>query len=184
MRYDIALFRVRLGKHRFKRCAALGRAITRIFVNMERPEAVWAMISRGVAERRDLSAAMLTDKSAVVLWKSLCLHISTSAVPHCITVYMIYAAARFVNLFSDMSAAQDICRLAGKTDWLAKNLPLHNFHFVIYALDQNIGRLPLYGYKNKRKRKINGSLIISSVLLYKCLVTSSLPLFICNFLLI
>lgn len=67
MRYDIALFRVRLGKHRFKRCAALGRAITRIFVNMERPEAVWAMISRGVAERRDLSAAMLTDKSAVVL---------------------------------------------------------------------------------------------------------------------
>ena len=58
------------------------------------------------------------------------------------------------------------------------------FHFVIYALDQNIGRLPLYGYKNKRKRKINGSLIISSVLLYKCLVTSSLPLFICNFLLI
>lgn len=67
MRYDIALFRVRLGKHRFKRCAAFGRAITRIFVNMERPEAVWAMISRGVAERRDLSAAMLTDKSAVVL---------------------------------------------------------------------------------------------------------------------
>ena len=67
MRYDIALFRVRLGKHRFKRCAALGRAIARIFVNMERPEAVWAMISRGVAERRDLSAAMLTDKSAVVL---------------------------------------------------------------------------------------------------------------------
>ena len=67
MRYDIALFRVRLGKHRFKRCAALGRAIARIFVNMERPEAVWAMISRGVAERRDLSAAMLTVKSAVVL---------------------------------------------------------------------------------------------------------------------
>ena len=67
MRDYIALLRVGLGKDRFERRAAFGCAVARVLVDMQRPETVRAVIARRIAERRDLPAAMLSDKAAVVL---------------------------------------------------------------------------------------------------------------------
>ena len=62
----IAFFGIRHDLDRFHRCAAFAGAVTGIYVNVKRPKAIRAMVSRGISKRLDLATAVRADKSVVV----------------------------------------------------------------------------------------------------------------------
>ena len=70
----VPLFRVGDGTYRAEYTAAVGRAVARIDIEMQRAKAVWAVIARGVSERGHLLAAGGTDKSAVIFGKAFVFH--------------------------------------------------------------------------------------------------------------
>ena len=72
---DVALFGVGLGGDRLHKPLALARAVARIYIEMLRPQAKGAMISRGIAEGLNLFAAMLADEGVVIFGKKLGFHI-------------------------------------------------------------------------------------------------------------
>lgn len=56
--------------------AAIGRAIPRIYVEVEAAEALRTVVARRVAERGYLRSAVFADESAVVFCKSFLIHIN------------------------------------------------------------------------------------------------------------
>ena len=69
--YDIAALGVGLCLNRAEYSAAGVCSVAGIYVNVQRTEAEWAMITRGVSERKHLLVAVFTYKAGIVLGKSL-----------------------------------------------------------------------------------------------------------------
>ena len=65
---------VRLGCHGIHDRTALGRAVARIYVEVQAAEALRTVVARGVSERGDLGSAVFADESAVVFCKSFLIH--------------------------------------------------------------------------------------------------------------
>lgn len=76
MNDDIALFGVGLGADGLHKTAAFACPVSRIYIKVLRPQAIWAMIAGGVAERLYLLAAVLADEGIVVFRKKLGFHIT------------------------------------------------------------------------------------------------------------
>lgn len=66
VRYNVAAPRIRLGKERAHPAAAGILSIARHHVNVKRIKAKGAMITRGIAKRLDLAAAMGADEARVI----------------------------------------------------------------------------------------------------------------------
>ena len=64
--YNIALFRVGLGRNRLHQPAALGKPVPRIFVQMLAPKAKGAMVAGGIAQGGDFLSAVTAYKARVV----------------------------------------------------------------------------------------------------------------------
>ena len=62
---DITLFRVWFGRDRLQITAAGISAVTRVDINVARPQAEWTMVAGGIAQGLDLAAAVDTGKSIV-----------------------------------------------------------------------------------------------------------------------
>ena len=69
--YYIALLRVGQYLYRLKSAAALTGSVTRIYIDVKRPQTVRTVVSRRISERLDLTPAMSADKSVVVFCESL-----------------------------------------------------------------------------------------------------------------
>ena len=61
-------------RHRLHKSATFVSSVTGVYINVDRPEAEGAMVARAFSERLYLSAAILTDKSAVIFGKSFYFH--------------------------------------------------------------------------------------------------------------
>jgi len=73
--YDnISLSRIGNGGHGLHWSLALVCPVARIYINVYRPETKRTVIARAFAERQDLLAAVLTNKSAVIFGKSFYFH--------------------------------------------------------------------------------------------------------------
>ena len=59
---------LRVGKslYRAKKSAAIVGSVAGIYINVKRAQTKGAMIARGIAERQNLSSAILTDKARIV----------------------------------------------------------------------------------------------------------------------
>ena len=71
---DVSLSRIRLDTNRLKLSTALVGSVSRVHVNVERPQTKRTVVARGVAQWLDLLAAMRANESVVVLCKTLLLH--------------------------------------------------------------------------------------------------------------
>ena len=71
---DIALFGVGLGADGTENSAAGVRSVAGVDVNVERAETEGAMVSRGVAERQNLAAAVFADEALVQLFEAFIFH--------------------------------------------------------------------------------------------------------------
>ena len=72
--YNKALFGVGKSLNGSKNALTFIGSVTGIYINVKRAKAEWTVISRGVAKRLNLSAAILTNKARIVLFKSLVFH--------------------------------------------------------------------------------------------------------------
>lgn len=72
--YNEALFGVGLGAYGLKLAAARVGAVPRVYVDVKRPQAKRAMVSRRISERLDRASAMHAHKRVVVFCKSFLLH--------------------------------------------------------------------------------------------------------------
>ncbi len=75
--YYISLLCISFDLDRLKLSAALAGSVAGIFVHVKRPKAKRAMVSRRIAERFDLPAAVSADKSVIIFPKSLFFHVSS-----------------------------------------------------------------------------------------------------------
>ena len=74
MNDDVALFGVGLGGDRLHKPLTLACAVAGVYIEMLRPQAKRTVISRGIAERLNLFAAVLADEGVVIFGKKLCFH--------------------------------------------------------------------------------------------------------------
>ncbi len=79
MYYNKAFFCVGLCLNRLKLSTAGICSVPRVYINMERPQAVGAVISRGIFQRKHLSATMHAGKGIIVLFKSFLFHIRSKS---------------------------------------------------------------------------------------------------------
>ena len=66
--------RVGLGADRHEKSAAWIGSVAGVDIHVQRMKTKWAVVSRGVAERQNLTPAVCTDKSVVVFCKSFAFH--------------------------------------------------------------------------------------------------------------
>jgi hypothetical protein len=67
--------------YRAKYSAAVILAVAGVDINVKRAKAEWAVVTRGVSERKHLFAAILAYKSVIVFCKSFSFHIHTDPPP-------------------------------------------------------------------------------------------------------
>ena len=70
MDYNVSFAGVGLGADGLQQAAAFIGAVAGVDVHVDRPQAEGAMVTGGIAQGLDLSAAMGADKSAVVFCKA------------------------------------------------------------------------------------------------------------------
>ena len=71
---NVALFGVGLGGDGLHKTAALAGTVAGIYIEMLRPQAKGAVVSRGVAEGLNLPPAVLADEGIVIFGEKLCFH--------------------------------------------------------------------------------------------------------------
>jgi hypothetical protein len=74
--YDISLLRVGHSTNRAEYSATFVGSVAGIYVHVERAEAEWTVISRGVDKGQNLFTAIFADKAGIIFSKTLVFHIS------------------------------------------------------------------------------------------------------------
>ena len=71
---DVALFGVGLGGDGLHQTLTQAGAVAGIYIEVLRPEAKRAVVSRGIAEGLNLAPAVLADEGVVIFGEKLCFH--------------------------------------------------------------------------------------------------------------